>query len=1020
MLSLGKVIHAAIWLCCSVFLVSMLRENRSKRTTKTPTSSMTKQATTLEQTVPLTAANVPVGVLNLEQQLHQCSTMLECVQLGICLTSHRKITRCNDAFSRLFGWSVAELTGKPCASLFPSYEASESFMRTATGRLRLGETVDAEVILMGRDGILFVAKLRVKAVNYNDINSGLVWVIEDVTERLHREHALQTMIAEHAAIFDNAMVGIAVTDERGVIRRCNQRMESLFGYPACELIGFSARRFHPHEEEWQADLKHWQTAESRQSVCHFERRFVRRDGSLFDCSVSGRSYEDADNAVLWVWIYEDQTEARQAQQALEQSKSELERRVVERTAAIKEANFALKEQLHFQMQLIEAIPTPVFFKDAELRYQGCNSKFANLMDWRLHEVQGKTTFDLPSGEVTKRADVTDAILLRDGGVSQYEIRLPDERGAMHDYVVAKASFSTTDGLLGGIVGTMLDVTDHRRLEQQLRQASVAFEHAAEGMVVTDRDGNIVAVNQAFCAVSHYEREQVIGRQVSEFIQDPHGAELSGLWKQLDSAGRWEGEMIGKRQDHSQFSMWLTFGVVRDSQEMVTHHVGVFSDLTALKQSQEKLDHQAHHDALTGLPNRLLMGDRLQHAMDRAKRYGSQLALMFIDLDRFKYINDTQGHPVGDAVLREVAKRLCSDLRDSDTVARLGGDEFVVLLEDIEQDNVVSRVGDKILRELALPIAVNGQEFFISASIGVAMYPQDGDDVATLIRNADSAMYRAKERGRNNMVGYDEGMTRAAAERFALERDLRRAIERDELVLLYQPQYSMMCSEVVGVEALLRWHHPEHGAVPPSVFIPIAEETGYIVKIGEWILNRACTDMNHWLSVGLEVPLVSINIAAAQVSRGNLVESVSDVLTRHQLPASRLELEITESFILNQAEEGIRVLNNLRSLGVNLAIDDFGSGYSSLSYLKRLPIAKLKIDQSFICDLPNNPDDGAIARAVVALGHSLGLQVVAEGVENQDQFQFLRRAGCDQIQGYYMASPMTVDEIVSHMNGQGHM
>jgi diguanylate cyclase (GGDEF)-like protein len=454
---------------------------------------------------------------------------------------------------------------------------------------------------------------------------------------------------------------------------------------------------------------------------------------------------------------------------------------------------------------------------------------------------------------------------------------------------------------------------------------------------------------------------------------------------------------------------LTISAVKDSAGAVTHYVGVFSDITAIKAAYEQLKHQAHHDPLTGLPNRALLEDRLHVALQRARRDKKGLALLFTDLDRFKTINDSLGHHVGDRVLCEVSARFNKRVRESDTVARLGGDEFLILMEGIGDLAAVSHVAENILQDLREnPISLD-QEFFVGTSIGISLFPQDGDDAATLIKHADVAMYRAKERGRNTYEFFTEELTYSSLERFQMETGLRRAIERDELRTYLQPQFSLKTGKLVGAEALVRWQHSTDGLILPGKFIPLAEESGLIVAIGEWVQATACRHWAEWVEAGLNPGVLSINVSGVEFRRGRIQETVRKALDATCLPPALLELEITESAIMSQAENSIRVLHDLRAMGISLAIDDFGTGYSSLAYLKRLPLNKLKVDQSFVRGLPADAEDCAIARAVIALGHSLQLTIIAEGVETQEQCDFLTREGCDEMQGYLRGKPMPVNE-----------
>jgi diguanylate cyclase (GGDEF)-like protein len=457
-------------------------------------------------------------------------------------------------------------------------------------------------------------------------------------------------------------------------------------------------------------------------------------------------------------------------------------------------------------------------------------------------------------------------------------------------------------------------------------------------------------------------------------------------------------------------LWQQISAVAGSDGSTVNYVAVFSDISSLKVSQEELEHQAHHDVLTELPNRLLFRDRLDHAIERAQRSHLRLAVIFLDLDRFKHVNDSLGHSAGDQLLRDVAMRLRSAVRRDDTLARLGGDEFTVLMEGLKDGRDAAVLAEKLLGALREPFRIQQHELYVSTSIGISMYPQDALTTESLLRNADAAMYRAKDAGRNAYWYYSEEMTSAAFDRVVLEAQLRQAIELEQLVLHFQPQVDLSARHIVGVEALVRWNHPTKGFIPPARFIPIAEESGLIIPLGDWVLRAACRQAKAWLDQGVVFGCIAVNVSAPQILRGTLYASVRSVLEATGLPPSCLELEINESFVMEQPVSTIKQFLALRELGVTLAIDDFGTAYSSLAYLKRLPVDKLKIDRSFILDLPHDTNDAGVARAVIALGHSLQFKVIAEGVETEPQHEFLKSEGCDQAQGFLYSQAMDASQV----------
>lgn len=564
-----------------------------------------------------------------------------------------------------------------------------------------------------------------------------------------------------------------------------------------------------------------------------------------------------------------------------------------------------------------------------------------------------------------------------------------------------------------------EIVERKRTEEALSLAAAVFENTTEGAMVTDTKHRIVAVNKAFTEITGYEQDDVVSKTPQVLRSGKHDEPFyATISTSIIKTGRWKGEVWNRRKNGEIFPAWLNISTVVDNFGQVTHYVSLFSDIAPIKESQAQLELLAHHDALTGLPNRLLFHARLEHALERARREGGLVAILCIDLDHFKNINDSLGHPAGDRLLQVVTKRLLDTVRKEDTVARFGGDEFTVLLEELQESKGAGIVAEKALNVLADPFDLDGHEAYVSGSVGISLFPDDGQDVTTLLKNADSALYRAKEHGGNSYHFYTKDLTTAAFKRLALESSLRRAVEREEFTLYYQPQLALSDGHIVGAEALVRWQHPELGLVLPAEFIPMAESTGLIVKLGEWVMNTACAQAKAWQKEGLPPMRIAVNISSVQVNRGDIIATVERVLHETGLDPRYMELEITESLIMQQTHQTIAILNNLKAMGVMLAIDDFGTGYSSLSYLKRLPLHCLKIDRSFVCEIPGDSEDMAITRAVIALGNSLQLVVIAEGVENETQLEFLRSNGCDEAQGYLYSAPVPAADFAAFVRNEG--
>ena len=571
----------------------------------------------------------------------------------------------------------------------------------------------------------------------------------------------------------------------------------------------------------------------------------------------------------------------------------------------------------------------------------------------------------------------------------------------------------------GSVWIIEDLTVEKAEREELLLARKIFEVNSEAVMVTDAQNRIVRVNAAFESITGYREAEVIGGDPKILGSGRHVPEFFvNLWKALREHGHWEGEIWDKRKDGSEYPKWVHIDTIRDNNAQVSHYVAVFSDISERKASEERIRYLAQHDALTGLPNRFTLAVHLEHALARAERAGEKVGLMFIDLDNFKAVNDTLGHHIGDLLLCEVARRITGVVRKSDIVARIGGDEFVVVLESARLPADAGMVAQKIVERLGEAVPVSSNELHTTPSIGIAVFPDDGSNSDMLMKNADLAMYHAKSAGRNNYQFYAEHMNQAAAVRVQMEGRLRAAMAADEFSLHFQPQINLLNAQVSGCEALIRWHNADLGWVPPASFIPLTEEIGLIVPLGEWVLRRACETAKAWLDEGISFGAMAVNISPQQFRQRDFPQRVEAILRETGLPATYLELEITESTIMETAEIAVTMMMRLKELGVALAVDDFGTGYSSLAYLKRFPIDRLKIDRSFVTDLETDASDAAIATAVIGLAHSLGLTVVAEGVETLGQSDFLHRRGCDSVQGYFYCRPGPADIAAEFCRQQG--
>ncbi len=564
-----------------------------------------------------------------------------------------------------------------------------------------------------------------------------------------------------------------------------------------------------------------------------------------------------------------------------------------------------------------------------------------------------------------------------------------------------------DGTLDVLVAVIQDITERRQADERTRQAAAVFENASESIVITDLQGRMLAVNRAFTETTGYEEAEALGQNPRMLQSGRHERDFyQTVWENVLTTGQWQGEIWNRRKNGEVYPSWMTISTVRNARGEPSHYVSVSTDISQVKRSEAELEHLAHYDPLTDLPNRLLVQSRLAHALDRGERHGERIAVLSIDLDRFKTVNDSLGHVIGDQLLIDVARRLRARVRSEDTLGRLGGDEFLLVLEPVSDPQTAAEVAADLLAALATPFRLpGGNEVYLGASIGIAVYPEDGATPAELLRDADAAMYQAKEQGRNRFCFYTPDMNVKALAQLELESALRRALERGEFVLHYQPKADLRTGRVYGAEALIRWAPEGQGLIPPAAFIPFAEKTGLIVPIGNWVIDAACRQLRAWRDAGLRELRLAVNVSGRQFHSGELPEVVIQALARHEVPASCLELELTESMLMEHPEQTVGILAALKRIGVTLSLDDFGTGYSSFAYLSRFPIDALKIDQSFVRNVVTEPQAAIIAVSIIELAHRLRLKVVAEGVETASQLGFLRGRDCDEMQGYYFAEPM---------------
>ncbi|MDF3035307.1 MAG: domain S-box protein [Paucimonas sp.] len=659
-----------------------------------------------------------------------------------------------------------------------------------------------------------------------------------------------------------------------------------------------------------------------------------------------------------------------------------------RNSLVSDAERELYRTNQMLQLVLDHIPQRIFWKDKESRFLGCNRQFAQ--DAGLEspdDLIGKNDYDMPW--------------------RVYAERLPRKDGSNLWVQTNKMPLLDLDGTPIGILGTFEDVTDKKMAEHFMHLQASAMESSINGIFmlrVSNRDALIEYVNGAFQHITGYTKEDAVGKSITTL---GHGKQdgFAKLHSVLSQKRPYHAVTQGHRKDGTPFWNELSLTPVHDESGDVTHYVGILNDVTERVEYQKQIERQANYDALTGLPNRNLLQERVGQAMRHADRQREKVGVALIDLDHFKYLNDSHGYQFGDALLKDVAGRLQDTTRSQDTAARIGEDAFVLLLCGHRADHDIALAVERVRARIAEPVVLDGHETNITCTIGVSIYADGNYDGETLLRNADIAMYRAKEAGRNRMEVFHPDMTKKIEERLLLERAMRKALDRIEFLLQYQPQIDLHSGRIVGAEALVRWMYPGQGMIMPSRFIPIAEDSDLIVSLGDWVLRTACKQGKAWRDAGLPPIMVSVNISVRQFKQAKFVDHVIDVVRESGMDPQYLELELTESMLMTSAADLADMLDRLKNAGIKLAIDDFGTGYSSLSYLKRLPVDKLKIDQSFVRDVPRDRNDVAIVNAIIALARSMELTVLAEGVETKEQLEFLREQGCDGVQGYFFSHPV---------------
>jgi diguanylate cyclase (GGDEF)-like protein/PAS domain S-box-containing protein len=910
--------------------------------------------------------------------------------VGLAIITPEGIFRqVNQAFCAITGYAREDLEGRSFTTITHPDDLARDQETLDALRMRSEEPapVDKRYLRKG-GGEVWVRRSVAVVREAGGEPRYLVGAFIDLTEQRGKDRALNQTNVFLREIVETSPIAIYTTDRAGVVTFWNSAAERTFGQSREEAVGRLAP-FVPDSEHGAARGFHERVL-SGEVLDGLQVERVRADGASIVIRGSAAPLRDAEDRVVGLLVAcVDVTEARRASQELER-------------------------HLHFTRALIDAIPNPVYYKDREGRYLVHNRAWGELFGGGENWI-GKTVFDMYPREIARAHDERDRALLERPSSTTYELLMPTALGETRQMLYNKVSFVDQRGEVAGLIGVVTDVTRYKETERALEASEARFRLLTESSLdlisVIEADGTLRYQSGALRSLLGYDPADTVGRNVFELVHRDDAESLRAAMRRI----------VEKRQSSSPIEVrfrhrdgtWRTFESLGTNCLDNPHILGVVfnsRDVTDRKVIQQHIQHLAYHDNLTGLPNRSLLQDRLAHAIARAERSRRKVAVLFIDLDNFKNINDTLGHDVGDELLRQVSRRLSGCVRIEDTIARQGGDEFIVLLDSLEDARSASLVAQKVLNALRQPFAFGGTEQHVSGSVGIAVYPEDGRDAQTLMKNADTAMFHGKGLGKNTYQYFTSQMNIAVKRRMTLESALRRAVMQKDFVLHYQPQVDLETGEVLAVEALVRWKTEDSGTVMPGDFIPLAEETGLINEIGEWVLREACRQAREWQDQGLPPRRMAVNLSARQFADRGFLDMVTRVLAETRLDPAYLELEITESQVMRQTEGAMNLLNRLSKMGVQLAIDDFGTGYSSLSYLKRLPIQKLKIDQSFIRDITVDPNDTAIVVAIINMARSLDLETIAEGVETAGQLALLRSKGCRVGQGFFFAAPLRADAL----------
>lgn len=961
-------------------------------------------------------------------------SLLESIpDLGLIFNDRGLIEGVNRATEQFFGYEPEQLIGAPISLLLPradqylNHSLAEHFLQNkendrskvrqqVTVVTKLGEemVMDSYItVLQNENDLLFFTSLRPHAKASND-------PIQSLTQDTLN------------AIFKDAAIGMMIVDLDQRPVDANPALQQMLQYSSSELRNMTFNEF-TYKDDIEKGLSLFNDLKKGIND-HYQlvKRYVRKDGQLLYgrvtvsllCNPQGKP----EHALS---LIEDITERKLAQEELQKTHLELrkthenlEKMVRERTTALTAANKNLIQQIDQRKQaekeldksqdrfslVMQNTPIIIFALDKEGYFTYIEGKGLDLIGFEPENLVGKTMFELFSPNQGFHGTVSRAM-------KGESISCTVELNGYY-FEIWCAPSRKKNNQIDGIVGVLADISERIHAQQKIkaseRDLSTILNNMQDTFYRTDSSGKLSMVSPSVKSLLGFSAEEVLGRDMAEFYVEPTGREqfVTALKQNNGYLTGYEAPL--RRKDGT--IVWVSTNAHwrLDESGKLLGVEGITRDITKSKRTEQRLYYLANYDALTELPNRTLFRDRLKHAITLARRNSTKVALFFLDIDHFKNVNDSLGHNAGDQLLQSMAKRISSCAREGDTVARMGGDEFTVTLEGIHEPADAEHVAAKIIEAMSQPFQLEGHDINVSPSVGIALYPDDGQDIDELIKNADLAMYQAKEQGRNNYQFYRSDMKFMPIETLVLQKDLRDAINQDQLTMYYQPQLNLDTGVMTGMEALVRWEHPENGFLLPDEFIPVAEQTGLITSIDSWVITRVCKQLKEWKSAGLPTYKVAINLSSLLFQQRDFIDNVKSAIEEYDIDPTHLEFEITENILISDANQAIQTLEQLKTLGIRICIDDFGVGYSSLNYLKQFPLNTLKIDRSFIRDIETNENDADITEAIIALAHSLCLQVVAEGVENEEQLSYLVPNGCDLVQGFLFSSPCPADQITAWM------